>query len=126
MGLLQTTSNEHIKNLHVHLTSNVPSVLARNILLLKILSSDGFNPDCERDIAFLWDVWYNLEWQESTRKRFLDVVKELINGGIPENVSIPKSFHLKQLTDSWNGWSSVLSKPRKESKSLMERIQKER
>ncbi len=126
MGLLQTSTNEHIKNLHIHLNSNIPSILARNILILKVISEEDFNPNNERDIAFLWDVWYNLEWGEGTKKRFLETVKFLLDGQTPENVLIPKSCQLECLRDTWNGWCSVLSNTRNDTRSLVTRIQKER
>ncbi|EFX85370.1 hypothetical protein DAPPUDRAFT_237975 [Daphnia pulex] len=63
-----------------------------------------FNPDNDEDFGFLWDVWYNMDWPEETRKRFLSVVKELMNEELPENVSVPNSIHCEKnqcLFDFW-------------------------
>jgi hypothetical protein len=72
---LQATTAEHVHNFHFHLNDNCPSIVARNIMILKILSAQDFDPNKEEDFSFLWDVWYNTEWPEITRKRFLIVLK---------------------------------------------------
>ena len=125
MNTLQSTLYEHTRKLHIHLNDKDPSVIARNVLLLTIISQ-GFNPEKEEDIAFLWDVWYNLEWPETTLKRFQEVLKNLLNGEWPQNVSIPNSSHLESLKNVWNVWFTVTSERKCESKSLMERVHAER
>ena len=49
-----------------------PSVVACNITILKIISASNFNPDGDddKDMAFLWDLWYNTEWPDETKQRF--------------------------------------------------------
>ncbi len=89
----QATTCKNPQKLEIHLNDFHPSVLARNIIILKIVSASDFNPDNNEDLGFLWDVWYNMDWPEETRKRFLSVVKELMNEKLPDNVSIPNKSH---------------------------------
>ena len=85
--------------------------------------SQGFNHEKEEDIAFIWDVWYNLEWPESTVNRFQEVLKKLLNKELPENVSIPNiSSHLESLKKVLNVWFADASK----NKSLIEKVYIER
>ena len=95
---LKTAGNgKNIENLDIHLNDSNPSVVACNILILKIISADGFNIQNEEDISFLWDIWYNAEWPEATRKRFESVLKELLDNNLPDNIVIPKSSYLIDL-----------------------------
>ena len=125
MNTLQSTLYEHTRNLHIHLNDKNHSVLARNLLMLTVISH-GFTPEKEEDLAFLWDVWYNLEWPETTLKRFQEVLKNLLNGELPQNVLIPNSSHLESLKKVWTLWSVVASKRPCQSKSLMENVRSER
>ena len=126
-GALQAAVDiEHQKprSLHIHLNDVNPSVLARNILLLKVISAPDFNPNCEQDIAFLWDVWYNAEWPETTRARFQHIVKDLLDGKLAD-VCIHESSQLQSLKNVWDTWSSISSYTRSNSKFLI-KIQEER
>jgi hypothetical protein len=100
--------------------------VARNILILKIISAESFDVKNEEDISFLWDLWYNAEWPESTLKRFKSVLKELLENNLPVNVSIPKSSYLSALRNVWFTWSAISSKTKSESNLFMKKIQKER
>ncbi|EFX73684.1 hypothetical protein DAPPUDRAFT_307653 [Daphnia pulex] len=122
-----TTSNNpkkelHPPNLEIHLNDLSPSVLARSIIILKIVSAHDFNPDNDEDFGFLWDVWYNVDWPEETRKRFLSIVKELTNEQLPDNVSIPNKSHLEKLKSLWSNWHSVSSKNKTDSESLLRKV----
>ena len=57
-----------IPNLHIHVNDSSMTIIARNILLTNIVSSLDFNPDNEGDMAYIWDIWYNATWPESTLK----------------------------------------------------------
>ncbi len=127
LSTLQSTTFKHLTNLEIHLNDQNHSVLARNLLLLKVISDvDTFNPDKEEDITFLWDVWYNLEWSEHTVKRFHRVLENLLSGVLPKNVSVPNSSHLESLREIWKVWASVISQKKCQSKSLVEKVQKDR
>jgi hypothetical protein len=105
--------------LEIHFNDFQPSVLARNIIILKIVSASDFNPDNDEDFGFLWDVWYNMDWPEETRKRFPSVMKELTNEKLPDNVSIKKKSHLEKLKSLWSNWHSVSSKNKTDFESLL-------
>ena len=64
-----------IPKLHIYLNDVDPMIVARNIILLKIISAPDFSSDNEGDLAFLWDVWYNAEWPQSTKLKFQKVLK---------------------------------------------------
>ena len=95
-NVLQATKTKDPHNVEIHLNDCYSSVLARNVIILKIISAHDFNPDDTEDFDFLWDVWYNIDWPEKNRKRFVSVVKELIDEILPENVSIPNKDHLEK------------------------------
>ena len=78
MNTLEASTTNHLKNLHIHLNDKNSVVLARNILILKVISDEDFDTAKDDDIAFLWDLWYNLEWPESTEKRFMKAVKRTV------------------------------------------------
>jgi hypothetical protein len=42
--------------MQIHLNDLNPSVVARNITNLKIISAPDF-PEDDKDFSFLWDVW---------------------------------------------------------------------
>jgi hypothetical protein len=122
---LKTAGNrKNIANLDIHLNDLNPSVVARNILILKIISADGFDIQNEEDRSFLWDLWYNSEWPEATRTRFESVLKELLDNNLPDNVVIQKNSYL--LRNVWSAWISITSKSESESDLFMKKIQKER
>ena len=124
---LKTAGNrKNTANLDIHLNDVNPSVVARNILILKIISADGFDIQNEEDRSFLWDLWYNAEWPESTRKRFESFLKELLDNNLPDNVVIPKSSYLRTLKTVWSTWISITAKSKSESDLFMKKIQKER
>ena len=121
-NVLQATKTKDPHNVEIHLNDCYSSVLARNVIILKIISAHDFNPDNTEDFDFLWDVWYNLDWPEKTRKRFVSVVKELIDEIFPENASIPNKDHLDNFKILWKNWLSVSSKNENDSQSLLTKI----
>ena len=118
----QATTTKNPRNLEIHLNYFHPSFLARNVIILKIVSSPDFNLVDNEDFGFLWDVWFNMDWPDKTRKRFLSVLKELIDEILPDNVSIPNNSHLKKLTNLWNSWYLVSSLNETDSISLLKKV----
>ena len=110
------------RKLHIHLNEVNPSILARHITILKIISTAGFNPVKHEDMTFLWDVWYNVEWPETTRARFNLVMGDLINGKLPKNFVIPNLKQLECLKEVWRAWYSFSSKTQTESDFFMKKI----
>ena len=113
-------------NLHIHLNDCDASIVARNVMMLSIISSPEFNPEDENDFTFLWDVWYNSKWPEMTRNKFKMILKDLLDGKLPENIVIGKSKHLNILREIWSSWQATSSKSPANSKLLMKKIDKER
>ena len=101
--------------------------MARNIVMLKILSASDFNPDDQEDLSFLWDVWYNAEWPEITRKRFKEALKQLLDGSMPENVVMTNSNQFQILREVWTSWySSIATNDHSELELFMKKIRNER
>lgn len=123
---LQATANENAKGFLISLNDNNPSILARNITILKILSDKSFNPEKEEDLSFLWDVWYNAEWPELTRIRFLVVLRDILDGQLPKNVSVPDTKQLQSLKQVWSSWLATCSGDESKWTSFMQEIKKER
>ena len=88
----------------VHLKYSCPLTFARNVLIVKVISTDDFNVNEVDDLSYLWDLWYNVVWPKSTFDRFVKDVKELVDRGLPANCSIIKSDQLGELKDIWTEW----------------------
>ena len=124
MKTLETATTKHLKNVHIHLNDKNSLVLARNILILKVIFDEDFDPDNKDDLTFLWDLWYNLDWPDSTERRFTQAINGLLGGILPKNVSVPYGSHLKVLMEVWRGWLSLSLKTH--CKSFIENVHKER
>ena len=105
---LKTVSSGIAKHFQLHLNHFSPTVLARNILILKIITSQEFDTKNEEDVAFLWDVWYNVDWPKQTQTRFKLVLKELMDNNLPENVTIAKDSQLEKFKAVWLSWWSAV------------------
>jgi hypothetical protein len=120
-----TSRNGNTKHVEFHLNDSNPGVVARNIAILKVISMRDFNPNDREDLDFLWDVWYNKVWPETTKERFLVVLTELLEG-LPEpfvHVVISNSSVLKDL---WLKWKADLGQTTCESRKIMEDINNEK
>ncbi|EFX65966.1 hypothetical protein DAPPUDRAFT_116814 [Daphnia pulex] len=122
----QATTAKNLQVLDIHVNDVHPAVLARNIIILKIISAPDFNPNDIEDISFLWDVLYNMDWPEVTRKRFLSVIKDLLDNKLPDEVVIPKRTDIEMFMALWETWQSVSSTTVFESKILLKKVQKQR
>ena len=122
MNTLLATSAENVQQFQIHLNDMNPSSLVRNIMMLKIISAHDFNPRKDEDLNFLWDIWYNATWPETTQKRFLGALKDLINEKFPQNVSIPEVSHLQSVKNVWSVWRKTVSGKPIESTVLIDNI----
>ena len=94
--------------LHLHINDDNLQIIARNILILKIISSPEFRPANEPDMDYLWHLWYDATWSETTLKRFLKDVKDLLDEPLPYNIFLPESnIYLERLRAIWIEWLSV-------------------
>lgn len=82
---------------------------ARNILILKIISSPEFNANSSEDLEYIWSVWYDVCWSEAVVHRFQADVGNLVNGHFPENVKLPSAKNLQVLMDIWKEWLTAVS-----------------
>lgn len=125
-NVLQMATNKSSNKWEIHLNDFSPTVVARNIVILKIISAFDFNPEDKEDFAFLWDIWYNLEWPEITCKKFQQILKDLLNGLLPINVSIPKTSQFEMLKEVWSTWLLISSESGSKASLFMKKIDDER
>ena len=124
---IASKNREDDRLLSIYLNHPCPVNFARNVLILKVISATGFNANNAADLSYLWDLWYNAEWPETTLGRFKKDVEELIEKGLPENCVIcfaPDSTQLLKLKNIWSSWLSSLAsltKPSQIRKILKER-----
>lgn len=123
--MLETLNTRGIEKFQFHLNDHHPLILARNIALLKIISSSDFCPEKQEDFNLIWDIWYNIEWPENTRKRFVKVLINLLDGNLPDNVIVPENG-FSTLKEIWNSWFSTCCKTKSESELLMMTLQEKR
>ena len=97
--------------------------MARNALLLKVCSAPEFDPNDPNDLNYLWNIWYNAEWPESTRQRFIKDAKEIVTDNIPSSICISNEKGRNSLKDICNRWSSSATTV---SKKQLESVRKER
>ena len=104
--LVTAVGSPHIKILDFHVNDANPAVIARHILLLKVVSDGNFNPENEEDIGYVWNVWYDAAWPQSTLDRFIEDIKSLLNEALPENLTIPDMNQRKAVRGIWIKWLS--------------------
>ena len=105
-----STSHQN-QYLHIHINNHNLIIIARHILILKIISSPEFDPSNAADFDYLWHVWYDATWPETTLKRFLKDVKNLLDQPLPHNIFIPESSStLEALKAVWTQWLSIVMK----------------
>ncbi len=95
---------KHQVDQNIHINDASLSVIARNILILKIISSSQFDPNDDDDMDYVWDIWYNATFTHSTTKRFTKDVRSLLDDPLPTNSIIPKSSYLEELKAIWIEW----------------------
>ena len=128
MNVLQTIGVKTIKDQHlcIHLNHSCSLSLARNVLILKVISALDFNVHTPEDLNYLWDLWYNFEWPKSTLKRFTIDVKNLIERGLPEYCGSLKCHQVDELQEIFSGWLSSLTSGKLTELPQMKRLLKER
>lgn len=91
------------ENCQIHINDKSVAVIARNILILKVITSNGFDPDNTTDLNYIWDVWYNATWPASTCNRFVEDIKCLLN-----SPSLPMCYDLDDVKKVWATWLSMI------------------
>ena len=90
--------------LNIHINDISLPIIARNILILKIVFDEKFDANNPGDLNYLWDVWYNATWSEETLHRFVKDVTSLIDDPLPVNILIPERKHADDLKKLWKKW----------------------
>ena len=93
-------------SLDIHLNDVSSLCMARNALLLKVCSAPEFDPNDPNDLNYLWNIWYNAEWPESTRQRFIKDAKEIVTDNISSSICISNEKGRNSLKEICNRWSS--------------------
>lgn len=101
-------AGQYYENLDIHINDANLSVIARNILIMKIISCPKFDPNDDDDMNYVWDIRYNTTFSRSTTKRFMGDVKSLLDSPLPANSIIPKSSYLEEFKAIWIEWLSRL------------------
>ena len=89
--------------LTIHLNHTSLLTFARNVAILKVISVPLFNVDNADDLSYLWDLWYNASWPQTTLARFVKDVEGLVEEGIPELHSLD-TIQLCSLKNVWESW----------------------
>ena len=89
--------------LSFHLNDYDPSILARDFVILETVRS--IDPDCNWDVDFLWNLWYNLTLSSDELKRLQMILEKLTS---PEYVNNELQFGSKDMFTEclqiWNDW----------------------
>ena len=96
------------RDLQIHVNDTNLTIIGRNILLLKIILSERFDPNKQGDVNYIFNIWYNATWPESTATRFLEDVKSLLDDPLPEGIIIPESVHQEELKELWSLWLTTI------------------
>ena len=60
---------------------------------------------------YIWHLWYDATWPETTLKRFIQETKDLLSQPLPHNIFIPESnIYLEGLKALWTGWLEMVMK----------------
>ena len=96
------------QKLHLHINDASLPVIARNVIIVKIISCPEFEANKDDDIGYVWDIWYNATFSHSTAERFKEDVRSLIESPLPANIIIPNSSDLDELKAIWTEWLSKI------------------
>jgi hypothetical protein len=114
----QTTVSQLLnpRQLHYHINDNNLASIARNILIVKIISSPTFDPMKNEDLEYVWEVWYGVYWSsQEICLRFKKDIKSLISGHLPENVELYPNKCLQSITNIWKEWHSSINSKKTDS-----------
>lgn len=91
-------------NLSFQLNDHDPSITARNVIILETVRS--IDPDCDLDVDFLWNLWYNLTLTSDELKRLQATLQNLTS---PTYVNNELQFGSKEMfTECLQIWSDWL------------------
>ena len=112
---MATQCSEAYHELDIHLSDSNDQIVARNILINHVIRSSEFNPKKPNDIQYLWELWYGFQWNDITKRRFIQDVKKLMAGQTdPSFIPHGNNFNqqLKKILKSWLDTINSMSKQR--------------
>ena len=99
---------QYCQKLNLHINDNSLPIIARNVIIVKIISCPKFDANKDDDMGYVWDIWYNTSFPQSTVKRFTEDVRSLIESPLPANIIISKNSDLEALKAIWTEWLSKI------------------
>lgn len=73
--LYQRLQSQIPASLHFNLNDHDPSIIARDVIILETVRS--IDPNCDFDVDFLWNLWYNLSLSSNELKRLQTILQTL-------------------------------------------------
>lgn len=95
--------------LHFHVSAKSATSVAHKILITHIVSAESFSPANQRDLDYIWNVWYNTQWSAITIKRFVKDVDQLLARQFSKTISIPNEEDFLKLSKIWNAWKTKVN-----------------
>ena len=87
-----------------HLNDVMPTIVARNVLLLEIIAT--ISPSCKDDMDFLWAVWYNVDLSEAHYQRLVSILDHLVS--VPFRPSCHVEYGSQEMLENsrmvWLSW----------------------
>ena len=91
------------QNLSFHLNDHDTSILARDVITLETALS--IDPDCDRDVDFLWNVWYNLALSDEDLQQLQTIIRSLTSREhVKSNIQFGSKNVLTECLEIWTDW----------------------
>lgn len=86
-----------------HLNDYDTSILARDVIILETVRS--IDPDCDQDVDFLWNLWYNLALSYKDSQRLQTIIQRLISEEhVKSNLQFGSSAVFTECQEIWKDW----------------------
>ena len=104
--LVRRISPDRPESLSFHLNDCNPSIVARNVIILEIAKS--VDPNCDKDVDFLWNVWYSLALTEAESQRLQKILETLVSQDHATNeFQLGTEDMLTQCRQIWGNWINL-------------------
>ncbi|KAJ9528735.1 hypothetical protein QJQ45_020637 [Haematococcus lacustris] len=89
--------------LELHANDHNPSIIARNMVLLALAAE--VDPASPTDMQLLFDVWYNLLWDEGSQveARFKTTIQHILDGRYPW-MQVPRPSDMRKVHEVLRWW----------------------
>ena len=86
-----------------HLNDYDASTLARDVIILETVRS--IDPDCDQDVDFLWNLWYNLALSYQDSQRLQKIIQSLISEEhMKSHLQFGSSAVFTECQEIWKDW----------------------